>query len=135
MAERPCGFKSHPGHFMTTKQTAGIVLAGLAAGLMSGLLGVGGGVVMVPLLVFIASFSQHKAHATSLAAVIVIGAVGATTFAADGKVDPGIAVFLAIGSLVGAPLGAGLSHRLSETSLKIAFGVLMILVAGLLVWS
>lgn len=120
---------------MTKVKTAGIVLSGLVAGFMSGLLGVGGGVVMVPLLVFIASFTQHGAHATSLAAVIAIGAVGATTFAVDGEIDLGIAVFLAVGSLFGAPLGARLMHRIPEVSLKIAFGVLMILVAGLLVWS
>jgi hypothetical protein len=111
-----------------------VILSGLVAGLMSGLLGVGGGIVMVPLLVFVARHDQHHAHATSLAAVIAIGIVGATTFAADGEVDVKLAALLAIGSLVGAPLGARVMDRTPEGSLKIAFGCLMIVVAGVLLW-
>ena len=102
---------------------------------MSGLLGVGGGVVMVPLLVLVAGLSQHQAHATSLAAVILMGAVGAATFAAGGEVDFEIAAYLAAGSLVGAPLGARLMAGISEGRLKIAFGAFMVLVAGLLLWT
>lgn len=111
------------------------VASGLLAGLMSGLLGVGGGIVMVPLLVYAAHLSQHQAHATSLAAVIAIGAVGAATFATDGQVDLAIAALLALGSLIGAPLGASIMARTPEGPLKIAFGLLMIVVAGFLVWT
>jgi uncharacterized membrane protein YfcA len=102
---------------------------------MSGLLGVGGGVVMVPLLVYVAKQTQHQAHATSLAAVVLMGAVGAATFAADGEVELELALALAVGSLIGAPLGARLMARTAEGALKIAFGVLMLLVAGLLLWT
>jgi uncharacterized protein len=112
-----------------------VVLSGLVAGLVSGLLGVGGGMVMVPLLVLAAHLDQHHAHATSLAAVIVIGAGGAITFALDGEVDVALAAWLALGSLFGAPLGALVMHRTPEGSLKIAFGCLMIVVAGLLLWT
>ena len=111
------------------------MLCGLGAGVMSGLLGVGGGVVMVPLLVLVAGLSQHQAHATSLAAVILMGAVGAATYAADGEVDVELGVALAAGSLVGAPLGARLMARTPEGRLKITFGVFMVLVAGLLLWT
>jgi uncharacterized membrane protein YfcA len=120
---------------VTLSKTLPIILCGLAAGVMSGLLGVGGGVVMVPLLVLVAKQTQHQAHATSLAAVVLMGAVGAATFAADGKVDEKLAIALAAGSLFGAPLGARIMARTAEGSLKIAFGVLMLLVAGLLLWS
>lgn len=120
---------------MTARAIVAIVLCGSVAGLMSGLLGVGGGVVMVPLLVLVAGLSQHQAHATSLAAVILMGAVGAATYAAAGEVDLKIALPLAAGSLVGAPLGARLMARTGEGNLKTAFGVFMILVAGLLLWS
>ena len=99
------------------------------------MLGVGGGVVMVPLLVYIAKQTQHQAHATSLAAVVLMGAVGAATFAADGEVEIGLALSLAAGSLLGAPLGARIMARTPEGSLKTAFGVLMLIVAGLLLWS
>ena len=99
------------------------------------MLGVGGGIMMVPLLVFVAGLSQHHAHATSLAAVVVMGAVGAATFGAEGKVDVNVALLLAAGALVGAPLGARVMARTAEASLKVAFGILMLVVAGLLAWT
>lgn len=103
--------------------------------MMSGLLGVGGGIVMVPLIVLFAGLSQHHSHATSLAAVVLMGAAGAATFAAEGRVELGLAALLAGGSLFGAPLGARLMARSAEGPLKVAFGVLMLVVAGLLLWS
>lgn len=116
------------------RSKAAIVACGFFAGIMSGLLGVGGGVVMVPLLVMVAKQTQHQAHATSLAAVVFMGAIGAATFAADGQVDVALALALAAGSLAGAPLGARIMARTAEAPLKIAFGVLMLVVAGLMLW-
>jgi uncharacterized membrane protein YfcA len=116
------------------RSTTAIVASGFVAGAMSGLLGVGGGVVMVPLLVFVARQTQHQAHATSLAAVVLMGAAGAATFAMEGEVEVGLALALAAGSLVGAPMGARIMARTAEGPLKIAFGVLMLVVAGLMVW-
>jgi uncharacterized membrane protein YfcA len=116
------------------KVTLGVAATGLVAGVLSGLLGVGGGIIMVPLLVTIASYRQHNAHATSLAAIIPIAAVGAARFAAADTIDYRIAVLLAAGTLVGAPLGARLLARTPETSLKLLFGVLMIAVAVQLLW-
>ncbi|HEX2236742.1 MAG TPA: sulfite exporter TauE/SafE family protein [Actinomycetota bacterium] len=103
---------------------------GIAAGLLSGLLGVGGGIVMVPLLVAVVGLTQHEAHATSLAAIAPIAAVGALRFALAGSVDLGVAVLLAAGSLAGAPLGARVLRRASDNALKAAFGALMIAVAA-----
>jgi uncharacterized protein len=105
-----------------------VVLVGLAAGTMSGLLGVGGGIVMVPLLVALMGLTQHQAHATSLAAIIPIAAVGALAFELRGNVDHLVAVLLAAGALVGAPLGARAMAELAPGTLRAAFGVLMILV-------
>ncbi|HVL64613.1 MAG TPA: TSUP family transporter [Actinomycetota bacterium] len=107
---------------------------GLAAGVLSGLLGVGGGVVMVPLLVLAAGLSQHHAHATSLAAIVPIAAVAAARFAAAGEVEVADAALLALGAVVGAPVGARIMHGLGEASLKIAFGVLMVVVGGVMAW-
>jgi uncharacterized protein len=101
---------------------------GLVAGILSGLLGVGGGIIIVPLLVALVHLSQHQAHATSLAAIVPIGAVGALTFALDGEVDLEVAGLLALGALVGAPLGARIMSRTEERPLKIMFGLLMIAV-------
>jgi hypothetical protein len=117
------------------RSTLAIVLCGLVAGVMSGLLGVGGGIVMVPLLVLVAHQTQHQAHATSLAAVVFMGAVGAATFAADGQVEVPLAIALAAGSLIGAPLGARLMARTPEGQLKVLFGVLMLAVAVMLLWT
>lgn len=98
--------------------------AGMLAGVLSGLLGVGGGIVMVPLLVLFAGSSQHEAHATSLGAIVPIALVGAMTFALDGEVDFAAGTLLALGALLGAPLGAALMARMSERRLRGAFGLL-----------
>ena len=112
-----------------------MIASGLCAGVMSGLLGVGGGFVMVPLLVAVAHLSQHEAHATSLAAVVFMAAVGAATFGAEGEVEVRLAALLAAGSLFGAPLGARIMANTAEGHLKIAFGVFMVIVSGLLLWT
>jgi uncharacterized membrane protein YfcA len=83
---------------------------------------------MVPLLVA-QGLSQHHAHATSLAAIVPIAVVGGVAFALEGDVDYSIALLLAGGSLVGAPLGARIMARAREAPLKIGFGVFMLIVA------
>jgi uncharacterized membrane protein YfcA len=99
---------------------------GAAAGLLSGLLGVGGGIVIVPMLVLLAGFSQHHAHATSLLAVIPIATVGAITYGVEGEVDLAIAALLATGALVGAPLGARWMAEIREGTLTLIFGCLLL---------
>lgn len=106
---------------------------GLAGGLLSGLLGVGGGVVMVPLLVLWAGYGQREAHAVSLGAIIPISAAGVLTFGAAGEIRVWEALALAVGSIAGAQAGARLLARADERRLKLAFGVFLVLVAVLLV--
>lgn len=101
---------------------------GILAGLGSGLLGVGGGTVMVPLSVLWLGLTQHKAHATSLAAIAPIALVGAVAFASANEVDIPAALGLGAGALVGAPLGARIMAGLSESRLKVAFGAFMVAV-------
>jgi uncharacterized membrane protein YfcA len=105
-----------------------LVATGIAAGVLSGLMGVGGGIVMVPALVM-AGLSQHRAQSTSLAAIVPIAIVGAILFGLGDSVDIGAAVVLAAGSLVGARGGALLMHRLSGVVLARVFGGFLILVA------
>lgn len=107
-------------------------LIGLAGGLASGLLGVGGGIFMVPLLVALAGLSEHEAHATSLLAILPIALVGAAVFAAGGQASFSLAALLALGSLAGAPVGARIMARLTEGTLKAVFGAAMIVVAVVL---
>lgn len=89
---------------------------------------------MVPMLTMGLAFTQHRAHATSLAAIVPIAAVGATVFAINGQVDYRLATFLAVGSLIGAPLGARFMARTGEGALKTMFGILMIGVAVNILW-
>lgn len=105
------------------------VAVGFAGGLTSGLLGVGGGVVMVPGLVLLAGLTQRRAHATSLAAIVPIGAVGAGLFMLDGEVDLALAAALAAGSVVGAPLGVRALARIPEPVLRLLFAA-TVLAAG-----
>lgn len=102
---------------------------GLAGGLFSGLLGVGGGVVMVPLLVLWGGYGQRDAHAVSLGAIIPISAAGVLTFGAAGEIRIWEALALAVGSIAGAQAGARLLARADERKLKLAFGVFLLVVA------
>lgn len=103
-----------------------LLVIGVVAGFGSGLFGIGGGIVMVPLLVFVVRLDQHHAHATSLAAAVVLGAAGALTYTTAGAVDLAAGLLLAGGGIVGAPLGARLMAQTPEASLKVAFGALLI---------
>jgi uncharacterized protein len=105
---------------------------GLAAGLFSGLFGVGGGIVMVPLLVLWGGFGQRDAHAVSLGAIIPISAAGVLTFGAAGEIRYWEALALAAGAILGAQVGARLLARADERKLKLAFGVFLLPVAVLL---
>lgn len=105
---------------------------GVAGGILSGLLGVGGGIVMVPLLVLWARTSQRDAHAVSLGAIIPISLASVLTYGVAGKVRIGEAVALAAGSIVGARLGAGALTRIEERPLKLVFGLFLGAVAILM---
>jgi uncharacterized membrane protein YfcA len=105
---------------------------GGAGGLLSGLLGVGGGLVMVPLLVFWAGYRQRDAHAMSLGAIIPISLASVITFGAAGQVRVGYAVALTLGSIVGARVGVGVLARIDERRLKIVFGLFLMATSILL---
>ena len=107
------------------RRTASFLAIGFVAGVGSGLLGVGGGTVMVPLLAALLAFTQHRAHATSLAAIVPIASVAALVFAIEGVVDYEVAALFALGSIAGAPLGARLMSKVGERSLEAAFGVFL----------
>lgn len=102
---------------------------GLAAGVLSGLLGVGGGILLVPAMVLVLRLSQHRAHATSLAAIVPIALVAFVAYALAGEVSYLAAALLAPTSMVGANLGARLMRRLDEVMLRRIFGLVMMTVA------
>jgi uncharacterized membrane protein YfcA len=105
-------------------------LTGLLGGLFSGLLGIGGGTVMVPLLVLWGSRPQREAHAMSLAAIIPISLAAVLVYGGAGQVDVADAIGLCAGAIVGARTGAGLLARAPERALKGAFGVFMLVAAA-----
>jgi len=115
--------------------TRQLALIGGSGGVLSGLLGVGGGVIMVPLLVLRAGYRQRDAHAISLGAIIPISIAGVLTYGIAGEVRVGYALALAVGSVFGARVGAGLLARIRERPLKIVFGLFLVAVAVLLLFK
>ena len=96
-----------------------IVLVGVAAGFLSGLFGVGGGILIVPGLVLVAKMDQRIAHGTSLAAVLPISASSLLSYWAHDHVDWRVGACLAVGALAGAVLGTRLLHVLPHRVLAI----------------
>jgi uncharacterized membrane protein YfcA len=96
---------------------------------LSGLFGIGGGALLIVGMLAI-GFTQHAAHATSLAAIVVIAAAAVVPFALDGAIAPVASLVLAATAMAGAYLGATLMHRLSEVWLRRVFIVFLVLVAA-----
>lgn len=101
---------------------------GLVAGFTSGMFGVGGGILIVPALIYLARMHPKLAAGTSLFAIFPVSVVGVFSYAIGGHVDVWLAVILAVGSIFGAPVGAWLLSRVSRTALTIAFIVFMLIV-------
>lgn len=112
-----------------------IVAVGLAAGLLSGIFGVGGGILIVPGLVFFAKMDQRLAHGTSLAAVLPISVSSLVTYWAHDHVDWNVALFLVIGAVAGALLGTKLLKTARHDFLSIGFATLLLVSAVRLYWS
>jgi uncharacterized protein len=102
---------------------------GLAAGFLSGLFGVGGGVLLVPALVFVLGMDQRRAHGTSLAAVLPMSAASLVSYWVSDDVDWAVAGWLVIGAVAGAIIGAHLLDRLPQRTLGIAFSVVLLVTA------
>jgi uncharacterized membrane protein YfcA len=108
---------------------ARLALVGVAAGLLSGLLGIGGGIVIVPGLIWAAGLDRHTASGTSLVAILPIAAVAAVTYAVapGGAFDPEASAIFVVGSVTGAVLGARVNARTSERALRMAMAVLSLI--------
>ena len=112
------------------------LLLGLGAGTLGGLLGIGGAVIIIPVLVFLFGLSQHQAQGTTLALMVPpIGLLAAWTYYKHGFVDIKIALFICIGFFLGGLLGANIATGLSELILKRIFGVVLLLVALRMIFS
>ncbi len=105
-----------------------LVLIGLLAGVFSSLFGVGGGIVLVPLLILGAAFGAREATATSLGAIVITALAGATLYAFRGKVDIAYALLVGVPAMGGALVGTSAQRRLSGRALTLAFSVLLVAV-------
>ncbi|MCG9898634.1 MAG: sulfite exporter TauE/SafE family protein [Sediminibacterium sp.] len=107
-----------------------LLLIGLAAGMLSGMVGIGGGVVIVPALVYFLAFSQKTAQGTSLAMLMFpVGILGVWQYYKQGHVDFKIVVFVALGFILGSLLGSKISLGMSDDKVKKFFGIVMLLVS------
>jgi uncharacterized membrane protein YfcA len=111
----------------------GAIVIGLAAGVVAGLLGVGGGVLFVPGLVIFLGLDQHQAEATSLLAIVPVAIVGTYRQDRYGNVHRHDALMLGLLSIAGAAGGVALANALSGQVLRDAFAALLVLVAAQLV--
>jgi uncharacterized protein len=102
------------------------ILTGLLVGVLAGVMGIGGGILLVPIMVLGFGFGQQVAQGTSLAAIVPTAAVGAYTHDRAHNVDRMAAAWLSVGGLVGALLGALVAVRLPRELLVRLFGVLLL---------
>ncbi len=114
---------------MVPGRTARLAAIGTLAGLFSGLFGVGGGVVIVPLLVLWLGFDEHRATGTSLAAIVVIAGVAAAVHGAYGNVHVEEAVLVGLPAVAGVLLGTELQRRVSANAISLIFAVVLTVVA------
>ena len=107
-----------------------LILTGLAAGFLGGMVGIGGGVIIVPALVLLLGLSQHNAQGISLAMMLFpVGILGVWNYHKQGYVDFKYAGLLAIGFLAGSYLGSKFSLSLPQDVVKKVFAVVMIILA------
>ncbi len=106
-----------------------LAVIGTAAGAFSGLLGVGGGSVMVPLLIIWLGYGEREATGTSMMAIVVIAALAVTLQAFYGNVDPPKAALVGVPAIGGAIVGTAIQQRVPERMISLLFAVLLVIIA------
>ena len=116
---------------MTAQTIILLIVVGLLAGILSGLVGLGGGVIIVPALIFLLGFSQHQAQGTSLGILLLpAGIFAVMNYYKKGYIDVKVVLLLFVGFLAGGYLGSKISLNVSETTLKKIFAIALLLIAG-----
>lgn len=106
------------------------IALGLIAGILSGLIGIGGGIIIIPVLVILFGLSQHQAQGTTLALMVPpVGILAAMTYYKHGYVDLKMAAFICIGFFIGGLIGAKIACSLNSIILEKVFGVALLLIA------
>jgi uncharacterized membrane protein YfcA len=114
---------------MSAPRLAKLAVIGTAAGMFSGLFGVGGGTVIVPLLILWFAYGEHEATGTSLAAIVVVAILGTIVQGAYGNVDIGKGMLVGIPAVGGVVAGTSLQQRLSGRTVSLIFAALLVVVA------
>ena len=107
---------------------------GFVSGIFGALFGVGGGIVIVPLLLGLLAFDQRRASATSLAAILVSSVAGAVTYAFHGDVKPGAAALIGVPAMIGVVAGSSLQQRIPVDRLTYLFALVLAVVGVRLLW-
>jgi len=111
---------------MTAELVILILLIGLTAGVLSGLVGVGGGLIIVPALIFFLGFSQHQAQGTSLGLLLLpVGILAVINYYNKGNVDVKVVAIMSVAFIAGGWLGSKLALRLPEDTVKKIFAVFL----------
>jgi uncharacterized protein len=111
------------------RRTLQLAAIGTAAGAFSGLFGVGGGTIIVPLLIAWLGYGEREATGTSMAAIVVIAAFAVALQAGYGNVDVGNAALVGIPAIGGAVLGTALQQRIPERAISLLFAALLVVIA------
>ncbi|MFC4818074.1 sulfite exporter TauE/SafE family protein [Flavobacterium sp. GCM10023249] len=121
---------------MTLEVVLLLALIGVIAGMLSGLVGVGGGIVMVPLLIYLMGFNQHQAQGTSLTVLVVpVTAAAVYNYYKEGYIDWRYAGIIALFFLVGGYFGSKMAISIDQKMLKKIFAVVLLFVAGKMLLS
>ncbi len=115
---------------MDTQTILIIIMVGIAAGMLSGLVGVGGGIIIVPALVYFVGFSQKAAQGTSLGLILLpVGILAVLQYYKQGQIDMKVVCILAVGFVAGSYFGSKIALSLPQDTVKKIFAILMILIA------
>jgi uncharacterized membrane protein YfcA len=114
---------------MLNGRTLKLAAIGTLAGLFSGLFGVGGGTVIVPLLIFWFGFEERLATGTSLGAIFIIGVLGTLLQGAYGNLHLGTGLLLSLPAIVGVVLGTAVQQRISQRAVSLLFAALLVAIA------
>ena len=116
---------------MTTHTIIMLLMVGLLAGILSGLVGVGGGIIIVPALIYILGFSQHQAQGTSLGLLLLpVGILAVLGYYKKGYIDLKVVLIMAVAFTIGGWLGTKLSLGISDAALKKIFAFVLLGVAA-----
>lgn len=115
---------------MDTQTLIILIIIGIAAGMLGGMVGVGGGIIIVPALVFFLGFSQKMAQGTSLGILLLpVGLLGVIQYYKEGYVDIKVMLIISAGFFLGSLLGSKLALSLSQETVKKIFAILLLIVA------